>query len=94
MIMGDRSASFNVPLVELGNPAYAGPAILVHLHEVFHAVEVGGHIRAFFVGCLLADGVGLVDVVDATNFQVVGAIGSRGEQGKEGQEEHNELHFD
>ena len=75
-----------MPLVEFGNPADTGPAILVHLHEVFQAVEVGRHICALFVGGLLAEWVGLVDVVDAKNFQVVGARGGggrgAGEQGK------------
>lgn len=58
----------------MGNPADAGPAVRSHLCEVFEAVEVDGDIFSFLTGGFFADGVGLVDVVDAFDFEVVGAV--------------------
>jgi hypothetical protein len=46
------------------------------------------------MGSLLADGVGFVDIVNATNFQIMGAVMSRGKKGEQGQEEHNNFHVD
>lgn len=91
-----ESAALDVPLLHGGDPADAGPAFLLHLHEVFHAVEVGGDVGSLLVGGLLADGVGLVDVVDAAHLEVVGALGGGGggEDGQQGEDEHQEFHLD
>ena len=40
------------------------------------------------MGSLLANGVGLVDIVNAAHLEVVGTVGSRSEEGQEGQDEH------
>ncbi len=83
-----RSAALDFPVFHLGHPADAGPAVLLHGGEVLEALEVYRHIGALFLGSLLADGEGLVDVVDAAHFQVVGAGGrcevgsSQGEEGE------------
>ena len=69
-----ESASLDVPMLLFGNPADAGPAILFHFGEVFEAVEVHGHIGSLLPGGFLADGFGLVDVVDASHLEVVGAV--------------------
>lgn len=61
-------------MVDLTDPADAGPAVLSHGGEVLHAVEVGRHVRSLLMGSLLADGVGFVDVIDAVHFEVVGAV--------------------
>ena len=60
--------------LNLGNPADAIPAIFSHLGEVFHAVEVNGYILSFLLGSFLTDSEGLVDVIDALNFLVMGAV--------------------
>jgi len=75
-------ASINFPLVDSSNPADARPAILVHLGEVFHAVKICGHISTFLMGGLLADWVGFVDVIDATNLKVMGAFSCFETEGK------------
>ena len=86
--MLDRSASLDVPFLHLSNPADARPAIFFHGGEVFQALEINGHVSSFFMGSLLADWVGFVDVIDAPDFEVVRAVGglevSEGE-GKEGE---------
>lgn len=91
-----ESAALDVPLLLGGNPADAGPAFLFHLDEVFEAVKIGGDIGSLLVGSLLTDGVGLVDVVDASHLQVVGAVsgGSGGKDCQQGEDEHQELHLD
>jgi hypothetical protein len=58
----------------LGNPTNARPAVLSHLGEVFEAVEVHGDISTLLSGSLFADRLSFVDVIDATNFEVVGAF--------------------
>lgn len=79
-----RSASFDVPLFLLGNPADAWPAVLVHLNEIFHAVKVSGNISSFLMSGLLADGVGLIDIVDTSYFKIMGAVSSKGDESEEG----------
>jgi len=62
----------------VGNQADAWPTVLVHLGEVFHAFEIGWEIFSFLLGSLLADGVGLVDIIDAEHFEIVWAFFVRG----------------
>lgn len=81
-----------MPFLLLGDPADAGPALLLHLCEIFEAVQISGNIGSFLMGGLLANGVSLVDVVDAAHLQVVRAVGGRGEQGQKGEDEHEQLH--
>lgn len=73
-----------MPFLLLGNPANAWPAVFVHLNEVFHAIEVSGNISSFLVSSLLADGVGLVDIIDASYFKIMGTVSSQGNEGEEG----------
>jgi len=87
-----RSASLDLPLVDLSNPADARPAIASHWGEVFQAVEVGGDIGSLFFGGFVADGEGLVDVIDAEDFEVVGAFGVSSTAAGEG--EQSEYHED
>jgi hypothetical protein len=87
-----------VELLDLGDPADAVPAVLSHLGEVLHAVEVDGDVLALLVGGLFAGGEGLVDVVDALDLSVVGAFRS-GElegagEGNQHQENQQFLHVD
>jgi len=81
-----------VPFLSLSNPADAGPAILFHGEEVFKTVKVSIKIFSFLLSGLLADGVGLVDVIDAAHLQVVGAIVSGHGDCKEGQNSKKNYH--
>lgn len=85
------SASFDFPVVDLGNPANARPAVLLHGGEVFEALEINGDISSLLLCSLFADGVGFVDVIDASDLQVVGAVGRQG-QGEQSQQQDNQLH--
>ena len=89
-IWGCRSASLDVPLLLLCDPADAGPAVMLHGCEVFEAFEVHGDISSFLTGSLLADGESLVDVVDASDLQVVGAFVGEAE-GEQGEQQHEDL---
>lgn len=88
-LMKDESAAFDGPFFLLGNPADAGPAVFFDSGEVLHAVEVGREILSLFLGGLFTDWVGFVDIVDASDFEVVGAVssGSESEEGSNGDEE-------
>jgi hypothetical protein len=77
-----NSASLDVPLLSLSDPADAWPAILLHRGEIFQAIEVGRDARSFLMGSFLTDGVGLVDIVDASNLKIVGAVMSSSENGE------------
>ena len=68
------SATGDFPFIDLGNPADASPTVRSHLGEVFHAVKVNRDIFSFFMGSFLADGVGLVDVINAFDFLVMRAV--------------------
>ena len=74
MIDGGSFASFDFPMLLFGNPADARPTVLSHLREVFEAVEVHGNISSFLSGSLLTDGFSLVDVIDASDFEIVRAV--------------------
>jgi len=63
-----------MPFLDFSDVADAGPAIFLHSSEVFQAVQVGRDVGSLLVSSLFADGVGLVDVVDASDFEVVGAV--------------------
>ena len=73
------SASFDFPVVLFSDPADAGPAIFFHRHKVFEAFQVHGHIGSFLSGGFFADGFGFVDVVDASDLEVVGAVVGNGQ---------------
>ena len=73
-----------MPFLLLGNPANAWPAVFVHLNEVFHAVKVSRNIGSFLVSSLFADGVGFVDIIDASYFKIMGAVSSQGNESEEG----------
>ncbi len=68
------SASLDGPLFLLGHPANARPAVFLHSWQVLHAVEIGWEVLSLLLGSFLAKGVSLVDVVDALDFEVVGAV--------------------
>jgi len=85
------SASDDFPLLLLCDKADAGPAVFLHRGEVFEALEIHGHIGSLLLGGFLADGEGFVDVVNAADFEVVGAVSREGE-GDQGQENQHNLH--
>lgn len=85
MINVDQSfASLDVPLVDLSNPADAGPAIFRHRGEIFQAFEINRYIFSFLLCGLIANGISLIDVVNASDFKVVGALSreGKGQNGK------------
>jgi hypothetical protein len=88
-LIKEESAALDGPFFLLGNPADARPAVLFDGGEVLHAVEVGREILSLFLGGLFTDWVGFVDIVDASDFKVVGAVssGSESEEGSNGDEE-------
>ena len=67
-----------MPVVDFGNKANAGPASLMDLGEVFHALEIRRNVFSFFFGCLVTDWIGFVDIIDAEYFNIMWAklIGS------------------
>jgi len=87
-----RSTSFDFPLLLLSDPADARPAVFIHLCEVFQAFEINWHISSFFMCSFLADWVGLVDVINAADFKIMGAIG-RKSQGDECKYEYDDFHL-
>jgi len=74
----DESAAKYFPFIDLANPANAVPAIFSSCRKVFHAIEVNGHILSLLLCGFLADGVPLVDVVNASDFQIMGALVGKG----------------
>ena len=68
------SAAEDGDFLGLSDPADAVPAVLTELGEVLHALEVDGNIGSLLMGSLLADGQGLVDIIDAFDFLGVGAV--------------------
>jgi len=81
--------------LSFSHPADARPAVLFHGNEVFHAVKISRDIFSFLLCSFLADGVSLIDVIDAANFQIMRAFMGvgRGKESKEGQEDNDQLHF-
>ena len=81
-----------MPFLSLSNPADAGPAILFHGEEVFKTVKVSIKIFSFLLSGLLADGVGLVDVIDASDFQVMRTVVAGNQASQQRQCQDNQLH--
>lgn len=83
-------------MVDLGDKANAWPAVLVHLSEVLHALQIGWQVLSLFFGGLLADGVGFVDIINAEDLNIVGALvvggdvecSGGGGESKEGEQLH------
>ena len=69
-----RSASEDMEFLNLSNPANTVPAVFSHLSEVFHAIEVNWYVFSLLLGCFLTCGEGLVDIVNAGDFFVMGAV--------------------
>jgi hypothetical protein len=87
----DQSASLDGDVELLAEPADAGPALGLHLVDVFHASEVAGEVGSSGFGGLLADGVGGPEVVDAGHLHGQGAglgCGEAGQQGEQGSNKH------
>jgi len=87
-----RSAASDFPVLSFSNPANARPAILLNGSEVFEAVKISRNIFSFFFGSLLTDGVGLVDVIDASDFQVMRTVVAGNQAGQQYQCQDNQLH--
>ena len=68
------SASEDGDVLGFSDPADAVPAVLTNSGEVLHALEVKRNISSFFSSGFFADGEGLVDVIDAADFLVMGAV--------------------
>jgi len=82
-----------VPFLLFSDPADTGPAILFHSGEVLQTFEISRDVASFFMSSLFADGESFVDVVDATNFKIVGAVVGHGEDCEESKQENNDLHY-
>lgn len=67
-------AALDFPVEGVGNEADTGPAVLIHLSDVLHTLEVGREILSFLLGGLLANGIGFVDIVNAQHLKVVRAF--------------------
>jgi hypothetical protein len=87
-----ESAAFDVPFFLFGDPADAWPAVLFHGSHVLHAFDVGWEVFSLVFSSLLAVWVGLVDIVNAQDLQVVGAFVGGGES-NEGSEGNKQLHY-
>lgn len=73
----------------MSNHADTGPAIFVHSADVLEAFEIDWEILALLLGSLVANGEGLIDVVNAEHFEVVGAFfGAGGGDGHGCQTKH------
>ena len=66
-------ASFDMPVVNFRNKTDAGPAVLIDLSEVFHALEISREVFSFLLGSFLTDWVSFVDIIDAEDFDIMGA---------------------
>lgn len=91
MDVGYGSAALDVPFLDLSDPADARPAVLFHRGEVLEALEVHGDILSLGLSGFLADGEGLVDIIDASDLKVVGALGSE-DDSEQGKHEEQEFH--
>ena len=65
----------NFPLLLLGHPANARPALFRHLREVLQARDVHRRILSFHLRSLLARRVGGVDIALALDLLLVAAVG-------------------
>ena len=66
----------------VGEPADAGPALGLHLVEIFEAGQVEGGVGSLFLGGFLADWVGLSEVIDAGDLPGLGALLGGGQAGQ------------
>ena len=74
MGLGIRSAAFDLDVEFLAEPANAGPALGLHLVEVFHAGEVSSGVGSSGFSSLLADGVCGSEVINAGDLHRFGAL--------------------
>ena len=70
----NKSAAFDGPFFLLGDPADAWPAVFFDGGEVLHAIEIGREVFSFILSSFFTDGVSLVDVVNAPDFEVVWTV--------------------
>ena len=77
-------------MLHVGDHADAGPALGLHLVEVFHAGHVSDGIGSSSLGRLLADRVSSSEVVDTCDLHGLGALLGAGEVGEHCQDEEGE----
>ena len=98
MLKGMRSvAALDGEVEVLGEHADAGPALGLHLVDVFHAGQGGNHVGSSSLGSLLANGVGSSEVVNAGDLQFLSASArvvpaAQGHYHQQGEEQ--EFHVD
>jgi hypothetical protein len=88
-----RSAAFDGELGLIGEPANARPAFGLHLAEVFHAGHIGSSVGSSSFCGLLAHGVGLSEVIDASDLFGLGALIGSDEADKECEQGGNQDGF-
>lgn len=86
----DRSASLDLDMFHVSDHADAGPALGLHLVEVFHTGHVSDSIGSSGIGGLLAHGVCGSEIIDACNLHSFGALLGAGEVGEHCQDEKGE----
>jgi hypothetical protein len=89
------STSLDGPLFLLCHPANARPTVLLNTRQVLHAVQISWYIFSLLLGSLLANWVGLVDIVDALDFKVMGAFVGHGkaENSSDSKQQFHEIWF-
>ena len=73
-MLSNGVTTLDMPSFSFGDEANAWPAILINLSSIFHAVEIGWDILSFLFGSFLTDGVGLVDIINAENFEIMRTV--------------------
>lgn len=82
-----------MPFLSLSNPANARPTILLHRCEVFKAIEISRNISTLLMSSLLTNRVGLIDIINAANLQIMRTIMTDGHESEEGHQKKKQLHI-
>lgn len=89
----DRSASLDLDMINVGDQTDAGPALGLHLVEVFHAGHVSHCIGPSSISGLFAGGVGASEIVDAGDLHGLSALLGTGKVSKHCQDGESEDGF-